>query len=90
MVLGAPKLRILKLISMTLQGVEEDLQACKTALYAHPSLKQFDLVDCTAAVQTLSVNSLELAGKKVSAAAVPKSSSSIGGAIKVETSARVA
>ena len=86
MLLGAKTLRVLKLDDMVLQGIEEDFQACETALYAHMSLKEFDLVDCNAAVEGVSVESLELAGKKVSAKAKGKGSPTI----QVRTNALVA
>jgi hypothetical protein len=86
MLMRAKKLRVLKLKSMVLQGVEEDFTACETALYAHMVLKEFEMVDCDAAVDTVSLDSLEMAGKKVSAMAKSATSSTI----HVQKSAQVA
>jgi hypothetical protein len=71
---------------MALQGVEEHFAACEMALYAHMVLKEFEIVDCDAAVEDILLDSLEMAGKKVSAMAKSATSS----AIHVQKSVQVA
>jgi hypothetical protein len=60
----AKALRVLKINGVVLQGVAMDFAACEIALYQHILLKEFEMLDCTPAVREISLESLEMAGKK--------------------------
>jgi hypothetical protein len=57
-------LRVLSLKKIVLQGVSKEFDACEAALFQHGSLKEFDIEECTPAVQGISVEKLYNAGKK--------------------------
>jgi hypothetical protein len=62
--------------NIVLQGVSLDFDICEAALKQHGSLKQFEMEDCIAAMEDISLEKLQQAGKrkastKKSALAVP-------------------
>jgi hypothetical protein len=69
MITKAKRLRVLKLHALTLQGVQDDISACALAVCQHAYLKDFELQDCSPAVDSVSLEKLEMAGKKISALA---------------------
>lgn len=68
MVSDAKSLRSLTLENLVLQGVSEHFDAFETTLYGHPSLKEFEIVECTPASDEASLEKLDRAGKKFSSA----------------------
>jgi len=67
---GLPGLKALTLRKIVLQGIEEDFNACEMALHQHCSLKEFVLEGCQPAVPGISIDTLELAGKKQASGAL--------------------
>jgi Ran GTPase-activating protein (RanGAP) involved in mRNA processing and transport len=57
MVMNAKSLKVLSLKNIVLQGNDEHFKACESALYQHPNLKEFEMIDCDAALK-------DMAGKK--------------------------
>jgi hypothetical protein len=66
MVSNAKSLKTLSLKDIVLQGTSDHFTACEAALYQHPCLKEFELVDCVPAMKDVSLGSLEKAGQKFS------------------------
>jgi hypothetical protein len=64
MVVKAKSLRVLSLKNIVLQGEEDNFKACERALYQHPNLKEFEMIDCDAALKDVKLDGLETAGKK--------------------------
>jgi hypothetical protein len=60
----AKGLKVLTLKNIVLQGVKENFDACEMALYQHGSVKEFRMDNCTPALAAISLERLELAGKK--------------------------
>jgi hypothetical protein len=71
LITSSKTLRALTLKHLTLQGVEEHFSAAESALYQHPSLKEFELIDCSPAVREISLDKLSKAGQKFSAGGTP-------------------
>jgi hypothetical protein len=61
-------LKSLILKDLVLQGVESDFDAVELALHSHPSIKEFTMDGCRAAVEGIQLNKIELAGQKSSCA----------------------
>ncbi len=57
-------LKVLTLKNIVLQGVKEQFDACEMALYQHGSVKEFRMDKCTPALEEISLERMELAGKK--------------------------
>lgn len=66
MIQSAKSLRSLHLRSMVLQGIESDFDACEAALYQHPCMKEFEMDDCSPAIESISIEKLVHAGQKFS------------------------
>jgi hypothetical protein len=66
MVSNAKSLRALTLKNIILQGTEDHFTACEAVLYQHPNLKEYDMIDCDAALKEINLDGLEKAGKKFS------------------------
>ena len=64
MIQNAKSLRALHLRDMVLQGIESDFDACESALYQHGSMKEFEMVDCSPAISSVSIDKLTKAGQK--------------------------
>jgi hypothetical protein len=60
----AEGLKVLTLKNIVLQGVKEQFDACEMALYQHGSVKEFRMDKCTPALEEISLERMELAGKK--------------------------
>jgi hypothetical protein len=60
----AKGLKVLSLKNVVLQGVKEHFDACEMALFQHGSVKEFRMDSCIPAMEEISMESLELAGKK--------------------------
>jgi hypothetical protein len=71
MISNAKTLRALTLKKLVLQGVEEHFSAAEAALFQHPSLKEFEVVDCTPALKEASLDNLIKAGQKFSSGGTP-------------------
>jgi hypothetical protein len=69
MITKAKRLRVLKLHALVLQGVQDDISTWELAVYNHACLKDIELQDCSPAVNSVSLEKLEMAGKKISAVA---------------------
>ena len=67
MIQNATSLRVLRLRSLVLQGVQSDFDGCESSLYQHPCLKEFEMDGCSPAIAEISIEKLTNAGKKVSA-----------------------
>jgi Ran GTPase-activating protein (RanGAP) involved in mRNA processing and transport len=66
MVTDAKSLKVLSLKDVVLQGTSEHFTAAEAALYQHPCLKEFELIDCVSAMKDVSLGALEKAGQKFS------------------------
>ena len=66
MVTGAKNLRTFTMDNLVLQGVSDHFDAFEATLYAHPSIKEFEMIECTPASQDCSLEQLDRAGKKFS------------------------
>jgi hypothetical protein len=64
MVLKAKSMKVLSLKNIVLQGEDHHFKACESALYQHPNLKEFEMIDCDAALKDVKLDGLEMAGKK--------------------------
>jgi Ran GTPase-activating protein (RanGAP) involved in mRNA processing and transport len=64
MVQAAKSLRTLRMKNLILQGVESDFDACESALYQHPCIKEFEVIDCSPAVDHVSIEKLTNASAK--------------------------
>lgn len=70
MVQKAASLRSLHLKNLVLQGVESDFDACEKTLYQHPSIKEFEIEDCTPAISDISIDKLTKAGQKFASGSI--------------------
>ena len=66
MVKRSPSLRALTLKDIVLQGTEAHFNATEAALYGAPNLKEYEMIDCDAAMKECNLNGLERAGQKCS------------------------
>lgn len=57
-------LRCLNLHDLILQGQPEDFDALEAALLHHPSLKEFDMIECTAGIPGIDLTHIQNAGKR--------------------------
>lgn len=57
-------LEVLIINDIVLQGEEEHFNAVEMALHQHPSIKEFSLAGCHAAIENISLETLEIAGKE--------------------------
>ena len=67
MVKSSPKLRALTLRDIVLQGTESHFSDVEKALYGAPDLKEFEMIDCDAAMKECNLDGLTKAGQKCSA-----------------------
>jgi len=67
MISNAKNLRALRLKSLILQGIASDFDACESALMQHGSIKEFEIDNCSAAIEDISLEKLVKAGQKFSA-----------------------
>jgi hypothetical protein len=70
MISRAKNLRGLTLRNLILQGIEDHFIAAEAALYQHPSLKEFEMNDCSPAWKEASLDKLIQAGQKFSSTSI--------------------
>jgi hypothetical protein len=66
MIKRASTLRSVTLKEIVLQGTDDHFKATESALYGAPHLKEYEMIDCDAAVKGCSLEGLEKAGQKMS------------------------
>ena len=66
MVKRSPELRALTMKDIVLQGTEAHFSAMEKALYGAPNLKEYEMIDCDAAVKGCNLDGLVKAGQKCS------------------------
>jgi hypothetical protein len=59
---NAKGLKVLTLKEMVLQGLPQDIDALESALYQHPSMKDFSMMDCTSPVEGVDLEKVARAG----------------------------
>ena len=69
MLLKAKSIITFSMRHMVLQGHPEDFDACEVALKHHGTLKDFRIMDCTPALEEISLDKLEIAAKNTTCAA---------------------
>ena len=64
MVQSLTSLRTLRLKNLVLQGIDADFDSCEAALYQHPGIKEFELENCSPALEHISIDRLNAASQK--------------------------
>jgi hypothetical protein len=57
-------LKVLTMKNIVFQGTEEDFRAAELTLKQHPSIKEFSLDGCETAVEEISLETLDIAGRE--------------------------